>query len=85
MVRPARQLTLSPQSSRHRRFVVSSTAASIYPDADFAWFPLRTPGIASLPAGFFLGRLGTVRDKGRPEESGTQEKLGLRMLVGADD
>ncbi|GGY06983.1 solute symporter family protein [Streptomyces djakartensis] len=65
--------------------VVSSTEASIYPDADFAWFPLQNPGIVSIPAGFFLGWLGTLLDKGRPEQSDVHEEFEIRMLVGADD
>ncbi|MGW2738368.1 sodium/solute symporter [Streptomyces sp. NPDC001288] len=41
--------------------LVSSTPASLLPSADFAWFPLQNPGIVSVPAGFLLGWLGTVR------------------------
>ncbi|GAB2853221.1 cation acetate symporter [Streptomyces deserti] len=63
--------------------VVSSTPASFYPDADFAWFPLQNPGIVSIPAGFLLGWLGTVLSD-RQEEPGLEE-FEVRMLVGAEE
>jgi len=62
--------------------VVSSTPDSLYPSADFAWFPLQNPGIVSIPAGFLLGWLGTVL--GRPELPGTFEEFEVRALVGVD-
>ncbi|MEV5438501.1 cation acetate symporter [Streptomyces sp. NPDC052682] len=65
--------------------VVSSTPASLYPDADFAWFPLQNPGIVSIPAGFLLGWLGSVT---RPqEEDGAEQyaRFEVEMLVGAED
>ncbi|GCB42919.1 cation acetate symporter [Streptomyces sp. NL15-2K] len=66
--------------------VVSSTPASIYPEADFAWFPLQNPGIVSIPAGFLLGWLGTVlnsRQENAVQESATYAEFEERMLVGA--
>ena len=65
--------------------VVSSAPGSFYPEADFAWFPLQNPGIVSIPAGFLLGWLGTVLDKGPAEEPAAHEEFEVRMLVGADD
>jgi cation/acetate symporter len=62
--------------------VVSSTPDSIYPSADFAWFPLQNPGIVSIPAGFLLGWLGTVLS-GR-QEGVSNEEFEVRMLVGSE-
>src|SRR3954453_6457704 len=58
--------------------VVSSTPDSLYPSADFAWFPLQNPGIVSIPAGFLLGWLGTVLD--RPEVPDAYAEFEIRTL-----
>ena len=39
----------------------------MFPDVDFAWFPLENPGIISIPLGFLLGWLGTVLSKEEPD------------------
>ncbi|KUO17483.1 sodium/solute symporter [Streptomyces dysideae] len=66
--------------------VVSATPNSLYPDADFAWFPLQNPGIVSIPAGFLLGWLGTVLSPSpRQEEASPYEEFEVRMLVGAKE
>ena len=39
------------------------TPTSLAPDADFAWFPLRNPGIVSIPFGFLCGIPGTLISK----------------------
>ncbi|WP_020120155.1 cation acetate symporter [Streptomyces canus] len=62
--------------------VVSSAPASLYPDADFAWFPLQNPGIVSIPAGFLLGWLGSILSI--PEAKETYEDFEVRTLVGVD-
>jgi len=62
--------------------VVSSTPESLYPSADFAWFPLQNPGIVSIPAGFLLGWLGSVL--GRNETPEIYEDFEVRALVGVD-
>ncbi|MFC8513800.1 cation acetate symporter [Streptomyces sp. NPDC057257] len=62
--------------------VVSSTPASLYPDSDFAWFPLQNPGIVSIPAGFLLGWLGTVLS--RPEPPEEYAEFEVRALVGVE-
>ncbi|MCH5671186.1 sodium/solute symporter [Streptomyces gilvus] len=62
--------------------VVSSTPASLYPDADFAWFPLQNPGIVSIPVGFLLGWLGSLLS-GR-QETEAYDEFEVRTLVGAD-
>jgi cation/acetate symporter len=62
--------------------VVSGGPDSIYPGADFDWFPLQNPGIISIPLGFFLGWLGSVL---RPQEEPPShfDEFEVRMLVGA--
>lgn len=62
--------------------VVSSTPDSVYPNADFAWFPLQNPGIVSIPAGFLLGWLGSCL--GPRQEETAYEDFEVRALVGAD-
>ncbi|MDX3615662.1 cation acetate symporter [Streptomyces europaeiscabiei] len=62
--------------------VVSSTPDSVYPNADFAWFPLQNPGIVSIPAGFLLGWLGSRL--GPRQEETAYEDFEVRALVGAD-
>ncbi|MDN5861020.1 MAG: cation acetate symporter [Pseudonocardia sp.] len=62
--------------------VVSGTETSLFPAADFAWFPLRNPGIVSLPAGFLLGWLGTVTAR-EPSAEKAFEELEVRALTGA--
>ncbi|MFG2859167.1 cation acetate symporter [Streptomyces sioyaensis] len=48
-------IALSPQ--------VSGTPSAMLPHADFAAFPLRNPGLVTVPFGFFLGWLGSVLDR----------------------
>ncbi|AUI52143.1 solute symporter family protein [Arthrobacter crystallopoietes] len=61
--------------------VVSGTETSMIPGADFAWFPLKNPGIISIPLAFFLGWLGTVLDK-RVEDPAKQAEMEVRSLTG---
>jgi cation/acetate symporter len=62
--------------------VVSGAPTAVYPDIDFAWFPLQNPGIVSIPAGFFLGWLGSVL---RPQQNPSDfEEFEVRTLVGAN-
>ena len=51
------------------------------PDANFAIFPLKNPGIVSIPLAFFLGWLGTVLDK-RVEDPIKQAEMEVRSLTG---
>ncbi len=67
--------------------VVSSPAVSgdpkaMFPDSDWAWFPLKNPGIISIPAGFILGWLGTVTSR-EPEAAAAYPELEVRALTGA--
>ncbi|GHK05738.1 sodium/solute symporter [Streptomyces sp. NPDC003753] len=60
--------------------VLSGSPTSVYPHIDFAWFPLQNPGIVSIPAGFLLGWLGSVR---RPQQEPSEyEEFEIRTLVG---
>ncbi|MCP9959475.1 MULTISPECIES: solute symporter family protein [Streptomyces] len=61
--------------------VVSGKAGSMFPDADFAWFPLENPGLVSIPLGFLLGWLGSLLSKERPDE-GKYAELEVRSLTG---
>ncbi|MFJ6460970.1 cation acetate symporter [Streptomyces sp. NPDC091387] len=38
---------------------VSGTPVALFPDRDFHCFPLQTPGLITVPAGFLLGYLGS--------------------------
>ncbi|MFE5483840.1 transporter [Streptomyces sp. NPDC056527] len=39
---------------------VSGTAYAVWPEAEFNWYPLQSPGLVSVPAAFFLGWLGSI-------------------------
>jgi cation/acetate symporter len=62
--------------------VVSGAENAMFPDGDWSWFPLRNPGIISIPAGFLCGWLGTVLSKEPPDEAKYAE-LEVRALTGA--
>ncbi|NEA43357.1 cation acetate symporter [Streptomyces sp. SID11385] len=61
--------------------VVSSKPSSMFPDVDFAWFPLENPGLISIPLGFLLGILGTFFSKDEPDK-GKYAELEVRSLTG---
>jgi len=61
--------------------VVSGGETSMFPDVDFAWFPLNNPGLVSIPASFFLGWLGTVLSK-EPVNTDKWAQLEVRALTG---
>ncbi|MGW1160018.1 solute symporter family protein [Streptomyces sp. NPDC002513] len=61
--------------------VVSSQPTSVYPHADFAWFPLQNPGIVSIPAGFLLGWLGSLLSN--RQEDASYDEFEVRTLVGS--
>ncbi|MFI1401024.1 cation acetate symporter [Streptomyces sp. NPDC020681] len=61
--------------------VVSGKPTSMFPDADFSWFPLENPGLISIPLGFVLGWLGSVLSKEKPDE-GKYAELEVRSLTG---
>ncbi|MFE5242303.1 MULTISPECIES: solute symporter family protein [unclassified Streptomyces] len=61
--------------------VVSGKATSMFPDVDFAWFPLENPGLISIPLGFLLGWLGSVLSKEVPDK-GKYAELEVKSLTG---
>jgi cation/acetate symporter len=61
--------------------VVSGDPTALFPGVDFAWFPLKNPGIVSIPLSFFLGWLGTVVSKEQPDVDKYAE-LEVRALTG---
>jgi cation/acetate symporter len=61
--------------------VVSGKPTSMFPDADFHWFPLENPGIISIPVGFLLGVVGTLLSKETPDTAKYAE-LEVRSLTG---
>ncbi|MEU0137058.1 cation acetate symporter [Streptomyces sp. NPDC006296] len=61
--------------------VVSGKATSMFPDVDFAWFPLENPGLISIPLGFLLGWVGSVLSKEEPDKDKYAE-LEVKSLTG---
>jgi cation/acetate symporter len=61
---------------------VSGAETSLFPNGDWAWFPLANPGIVSVPLGFLFGWLGTVTSSDRTSESHFTE-LEVRSMTGA--
>ncbi|SDU79831.1 cation/acetate symporter [Microlunatus sagamiharensis] len=62
--------------------VGSGTETSLFPNADFAWFPLRNPGLVSIPIGFLCGIIGTLVSKD-DESQRRYDELEVRSLTGA--
>ncbi|MFD6422467.1 cation acetate symporter [Streptomyces sp. NPDC060198] len=61
--------------------VVSSKPSSMFPDVDFAWFPLENPGLISIPLGFLLGLVGSLLSKEEPDK-GKYAELEVKSLTG---
>ncbi|MFJ2115511.1 MULTISPECIES: cation acetate symporter [unclassified Streptomyces] len=61
--------------------VVSGKPSSMFPNADFHFFPLENPGLISIPLGFLLGWLGTVLSKEEPD-TGKYAELEVKSLTG---
>ncbi|MEU2433956.1 MULTISPECIES: cation acetate symporter [unclassified Streptomyces] len=61
--------------------VVSGKPTSMFPSADFAWFPLENPGLVSIPLGFLLGWLGSLLSKEEPDK-GKYAELEVKSLTG---
>jgi len=62
--------------------VGSGTPTSLFPDADFAWFPLRNPGLVSIPIGFLCGIVGTLLSRDTTSQA-RYDELEVRSLTGA--
>ncbi len=60
---------------------VSGAATSMFPTANFAWFPLNNPGIVTVPLSFFLGWLGSVTSK--EHNAAKYAEMEVRSLTGA--
>jgi len=60
---------------------VSGAKTSMFPNADWSWFPLSNPGLVSIPASFLLGYLGTVMSKEHLERKAAE--MEVRSLTGA--
>ena len=61
--------------------VVSGSPDSIAPSVDFAFFPLKNPGIVSIPISFIFGAIGTFVGRERPDEDRLAE-MEVRSLTG---
>ncbi|MFM6963360.1 MAG: cation acetate symporter, partial [Micrococcales bacterium] len=57
------------------------TAAPLFKDLKFAWFPLTNPGLVSIPFGFFMGWLGTITSN--EKNTAKYAELEVRSLTGA--
>ncbi|MDF9715773.1 cation acetate symporter [Nocardioides sp. ChNu-153] len=62
--------------------VTSGAETSLFPDSDWAIFPLNNPGIVSIPAGFLLGIIGTLTSRESHSEA-LYAELEVRALTGA--
>lgn len=62
--------------------VMSGLPTSLFPDSDWAIFPLNNPGIVSIPLGFLLGVIGTLSSR-EPAAEERYTELEVRALTGA--
>ncbi|TJZ74382.1 cation acetate symporter [Rhodococcus oryzae] len=61
---------------------VSGKASSMFPSADFDFFPLANPGIVSIPLAFLLGIVGTHAGRAKQENAAKQAEMEVRSLTG---
>jgi cation/acetate symporter len=62
--------------------VVSGGPGALFPELDFAVFPLENPGIVAIPLGFIAGWFGTVTSREGADEAKHAETE-VRSLTGA--
>lgn len=62
--------------------VVSGSPDSIVSAVDFAWFPLKNPGIVSIPISFVCGVIGTFLGEKRSDEPDRHAEMEVRALTG---
>ncbi|MCX5214740.1 cation acetate symporter [Kitasatospora sp. NBC_00240] len=62
---------------------VSGNPAALFPDSDFAWFPLHTTGLVSIPVGFLLGWAGSRIGARRTGAQVPYPELEARSLTGS--
>ncbi|MFJ5775179.1 cation acetate symporter [Streptomyces sp. NPDC093094] len=62
---------------------VSGGPGALFPSADFAWFPMATTGLVSIPVGFAAGWIASVRTARTrsPEDATRYAALAARALV----
>jgi cation/acetate symporter len=61
---------------------VSGKKSSMFPSADFDFFPLANPGIVSIPLAFLLGAVGTYIGRSKAEDPAKQAEMEVRSLTG---
>lgn len=61
--------------------VFSGGEKSVFPELDFAWFPLSNPGIVSIPLGFLLGWIGSLTSS-KPEDPAKAAEMYVRAYTG---
>ncbi len=61
---------------------VSGGPTALFKESDWSYFPLKNPGIISIPAGFLFGILGTLTSK-EPETIEKYRNFEVRALTGA--
>ncbi|MFT3887396.1 MAG: cation acetate symporter [Arachnia sp.] len=62
---------------------VSGAPGAMFPDLDFAWFPIDSPAIVSVPVGFFLGWLGSVLKPDGDTYAAQGAEMEVRSMTGA--
>ncbi|MGP3988151.1 solute symporter family protein [Streptomyces sp. 3N207] len=62
--------------------VVTGKDTSMFPDADFAWFPLENPGLISIPLGFLLGWIGSLLSRDEGAGGAKYAELEVRSMTG---
>lgn len=61
--------------------VVSGEADSMFPDVDFAWFPLDNPAIVTIPISFTCGIIGTFIER-TPKDPDRYAEMEVRATTG---
>ena len=62
---------------------VSGNKGAMFPNVDFAWFPIDSPAIVSVPVGFFLGWLGSVLKPDGDTYADQGAEMEVRSMTGA--
>ena len=62
---------------------VSGAPKAMFPNLDFAWFPLDNPALVSVPVGFFLGWLGSVVKPDGDKYADKAAEMEVRSMTGA--
>jgi cation/acetate symporter len=75
-------IIFSPVVSGKPIVEATGKSPSMLQGVDFSWFPLDNPGLVSIPLAFFLGWLGSVTDKEKPNVAKYAE-MEVRSLTGA--